>query len=71
MRAKNNLRFAKMQMKLDLQLAGRMALLSGHNIGEILQTQRHVNARNEVGYVRKKNHKSFMKTALFFIYVDL
>ena len=44
-----------MQMKLDLQLAGRMALLSGHNIGEILKTQRHVNARNGVGYVRKKS----------------
>jgi hypothetical protein len=52
MRAKNNLRIAKMHMKLDLKLAGRMALLSGHNIGEILETLRHVNTRNEVGYVR-------------------
>jgi len=51
MRAKNNLRLAKMHMKLDLQLAGRITVLSGHNIGEILKTQRHVYARNEVGYV--------------------
>jgi hypothetical protein len=42
----------KLQVKLDLQRAGRMVVLSGHNIGEILKTQRHVNARNEVGYVR-------------------
>jgi hypothetical protein len=52
MRAKNNLRLAKLQMKLVLQLAGRMAVLNGHNIGEILKTQRRVNARNEVGYIR-------------------
>ena len=41
-----------LQMNLDLQLAGRMAVLSGHNIGEILKAQGHVNPRNEVGDIR-------------------
>jgi len=52
MRAKNSLRLAMLQMNLDLQLAGRMAVLSGHNIGEILKAQGHVNPRNEVGDIR-------------------